>query len=510
MHWPLLSGAAFYCLLCASPLRAQAKDQRPLTEPTVPPADYGQEMSMHHHHHAIDTVMAHLPKIGQSKNPEHGPVYRLEDLEQMALIHNPTLQVAQHQVEAAQGRKLQAGLFPNPTIGYSGDELRGGSYKSGKQGFFLEQPFITGGKLGLNRTIEDQSIHELEAEKNAQFWRVKNGTRQAYFDVLTAQELLTMKQELADIAHASAEYVGELQNSGQADETELLQSQVEEQRMLAAVDVQKNDLHRAWAVLRAVIGRVELPQGSVAGDIEAVPDPANEARDLQKLLDESPEVKTAMANVARAQAVLVRARREPIPDILFKGGLQQDNEPLGTPQSRAGLVGFAEVGVQLHLFDRNQGNVEAAKAELATAQRELDRVRLLLQSRYAEVSDSYSSARLVALRYRDEILPRTTKAYTLMVKQYGLMNASYSRVLLLQDDLYQAEEMYLQALKTMQIRHVALDGFLYTGGLEMTGMSPSHPTSISTPETSSQQFARPHDLNAPDVTHTIFGDMSGQ
>src|SRR5712691_6747721 len=43
------------------------------------------------------------------------------DLEQLALQHNPTLAQAALQVEAARGKALQAGLYPNPTVGYAGE-----------------------------------------------------------------------------------------------------------------------------------------------------------------------------------------------------------------------------------------------------------------------------------------------------------------------------------------------------------------------------------------------------
>ena len=57
----------------------------------------------------------------------------------MALSRNPTLSQANADVHAAEGMKKQSGLYPNPTVGYYGDEIRGGSYRSGKQGGFINQ-----------------------------------------------------------------------------------------------------------------------------------------------------------------------------------------------------------------------------------------------------------------------------------------------------------------------------------------------------------------------------------
>ena len=65
---------------------------------------------------------------------------------------------AEAEIRAAEGKRLQVGLYPNPRVGFSGEALRGGSYKGGEKGFFIAQPVITAGKLGLNRKIADQDI----------------------------------------------------------------------------------------------------------------------------------------------------------------------------------------------------------------------------------------------------------------------------------------------------------------------------------------------------------------
>jgi cobalt-zinc-cadmium efflux system outer membrane protein len=41
----------------------------------------------------------------------------------MALKNNPTLAEAAAEVRAAEGRQLQAGLYPNPVVGYAGEEI---------------------------------------------------------------------------------------------------------------------------------------------------------------------------------------------------------------------------------------------------------------------------------------------------------------------------------------------------------------------------------------------------
>jgi hypothetical protein len=83
----------------------------------------------------------------------------------------------------------------------------------------------------------------------------------------------------------------------------------------------------------------------VAGRIDADLPSLDERQLLTSLLAASPAVQTAEASVEHAEAALRRARRETIPDLTLKGGLQQNYELLNLGLGReVGLQGFAEIG----------------------------------------------------------------------------------------------------------------------------------------------------------------------
>ena len=86
----------------------------------------------------------------------------LEDLERIALAGNPTLAQVQANVRVAAGQARQAGLYPNPTIGYYGDEIRGGYSGGGKQGGYISQTIVTAGKLGAARRVAELTAREAE------------------------------------------------------------------------------------------------------------------------------------------------------------------------------------------------------------------------------------------------------------------------------------------------------------------------------------------------------------
>jgi len=150
-----------------------------------------------------------------------------------------------------------------------------------------------------------------------------------------------------------------------------------------------------------------------------------------------------------------------------QGGLQQNLESLDASQNRkVGLQGFAEVGVQLHLWDRNQGAIAAEGAGVEAAREEVRRVELELRNRFAMYGEDYGSSRLIADKYRVQILPRLERAYKLMVEQYGLMTASFIRVLILERMLYENETAYVDALERTWTSSIALRGFLLAGSLD--------------------------------------------
>lgn len=423
------------------------------------------EMEMHHHGQ-IPEVMPQFPHLGDSQRVVSGPVYQLEDLEKIAYAHNPTLAQAQHQVEAAKARIQQVGLYPNPVVGYKGDEIRGGSFGGGEEGLFVEQPIILGGKLGLNRKVAAAEEKERQAEAEAQRQRIENDVRMAYYRALAAQERLSLKRDILAIAQTTVRIVKQLGNVGQSDETEILEAEAEEQRLEIAVGIADHMLRREWVMLTSVVGVPSLIEGGVAGRIDADLPTLDQSQMLDSLLAESPAVRSAQANLERAEAALRRARHEPIPDLTVRSGFQQNYEALGTPgNQKVGIQAFAEVGVHLRLWDRNQGGIAAERANLESAKNEVARVQLMLRNRFSVYGEDYDSARLIAGKYRDEILPRLEHAYKLMTEQYSLMNASFIRVLLLQRMLYENETAYLDALEHTWTSSIALRGYLLEGAL---------------------------------------------
>ena len=445
---PILGLALWSCLI---PIHAAAQQSN---QPQMP---------------GMNTPPAQPPmpaqKMSQPVPQSNGPVLSLGDLEQMGLANNPTLRQADAEVRATEARQRQAGLYPNPTVGYQGEQIRGGSFRGGEQGAFVEQDIVLGGKLGADKNVVEQERKQAEAEREEQKLRILSGIRLAYYQALAAQQTVGLRARLFELAQDALQTSRQLFNVGQADQPDVLQAAVEADQADLVLTAAQENQQRVWKSLAAVVGRPDLPFSPLSGNLEDVPD-LNPQEWLQKLLTESPAVKIAQLGVARAQAQLVRAQKEPIPDLLLRGGIEQNRELLQSSGQPVGLQGFAEVGVQLPLFNRNQGNIQAAKAEIERAQLEANRVQLLLRERLSSPIQNYLTAKAAVDRYRNRMIPNAENAYRLYLEKYANMTAAYPQVLIAQRTLFQLKTDYVAALESAWLNAISLKGFMLTDGLD--------------------------------------------
>src|SRR6266481_1772356 len=191
----------------------------------------------------------------------------LEELQQMALQNNPTFAQSAANIQAAEGKKKQSGLYPNPTVGYQGEQIRGGSFHGGEEGFFVQQDIVMGGKLGLNRKIFDQELKQAETEAEEQKLRVVTNVRMSYFQALAAQQTLKLRQDLSKLADDAVQTSHQLSNVGQADAPDVLESEVEAQQAQLAVTMAEQNQQRVWKAM-AVVGNPRLPLMRLEGKLE--------------------------------------------------------------------------------------------------------------------------------------------------------------------------------------------------------------------------------------------------
>lgn len=448
--------------------------QMPSTQPAAPQRQQpGAPMQ-----HRMDQMTQ--PQAQDIKRPRRevipaSPILRLEDLEAMAIQRNPTLAQAEASIQAAEGRRRQAGMFPNPIAGYFLEEFAFRSPgETAEQGVFIEQTIPLGGKLSKARRVfareKDQAVILAEVQR----LRVTNSIRVLYYEALGGQRLVELRDDLSQLAHEAVEITRELYNVGQADRPDQLEIEIEAERSEIEFLRAQNDWQQSWRALAAMVGNPELTPTRLAGSPEDDLATLNEVQLLATLLTDSPEIRVAQAGVERGRAVLSRARADRIPDLFLRGGLGYNYERFdpvvpSIAGRRKGSEGRLEVGVNVPIFNRNQGGIAAAEAELAIAERDLQRLQLVLRSRFSSSFREYRNAQQMVERYRTQVVPRARQAYEMYLSSFRQMAAAYPQVLIAQRTLFQVEAEYARALISLRQSGVGLRGFLLSGGLDAIG-----------------------------------------
>lgn len=391
--------------------------------------------------------------------PIHSDALSLESLLQLALTSNPVLAQADAHVQALRGQWVQVGLPPNPSVGYVAAEM-GDDGRAGQQGGFVGQEFITGGKLRLNRAVLSQEVNQAEQRLAAIRLRVETDVRKAFYAALVAQRRIELAEELLRAGSQATEASQELLRAEEIPQAGLLQTQIEQQNFAILVQTAKNELNAAWRQLTAVVGTALDPRPLV-GDVSQLPALLEWDEQLIRVTTTSPEMSTAFAAIQRAEAALDRARVEPVPDISTQASVQYDN---ATGNTIAGV----QVGLPLPLWNRNQGGIRQAQAELAEARRNAQRVELDLQRRLAVAYQQYANARTQAEVYTTQILPKSQQTYELVQRGYRLGELGYLDLLTAQRTYAQTNLFYLDALSALWASSNEIEGLLLSESLSQT------------------------------------------
>jgi cobalt-zinc-cadmium efflux system outer membrane protein len=391
---------------------------------------------------------------------------KLQDFIAMADRDNPTLRQAAAIVRRSEAQARQASLYPNPTVGYEGDQIRGGSYGGGEQGGFVAQTIVLGGKLGLRQDIYKQQKQSDQIATEAQLLRVHSEVTQMFYHALSAQQTVLVRGRLLGLANDAAQTAHQLANVGQADSPDVLQAEVEAEQAAIDYSVAQRVFVQRFKSLAALAGSPATEVSPLDAALDSSPE-IDPARIVDNIVQQGPTVKQAQQQVAIAQARLKDAHREVVPDLQLRAGEQANLEALPeAPGRRTGAQSFASVGIELPLWNRNQGNLQAAEAELDQAREEITRTQLSLRQQAEALVQNYLSAKLEAERYRTALLPRARRAYELYLDKYQNMAQAYPQVIVSQRTLFELEVRYIDSLDRIWQNAIALENFALQGGLE--------------------------------------------
>ncbi len=391
--------------------------------------------------------------VSESESP-----LTLADLQRLALAYHPALGRAEAQVDAACGRWVQVGLRKNPMLGYEGTDI-GESGSAGKQGGFLRQEFVTGNKRQLAREVAQREMQQRQQDLEVVRQRVLGDVQAHYLEAAFAERRIELLSELAELAAREVELMQQLRTAQEVSTLDLLTVQ----RVHAEVTLQKrrgeHQLATARRKLAAVVGVTQLAPTRLA-EPPRPETPLSDWKDLwDRLLAESPQLASALAARQRAEANLQLARAGRRPNVELLAGVQND---MLVQETLANVA----LGVPLPLFDRNQGAICEAEAELSAAENEIERVRMNLQHRLASSFGAWLDARRRAEYYAENILPNLRQSLKLVERAFQQKQLDYLTVVRTQKELIQTRLEQLEAEQQTHAALAELDNLLLADSLE--------------------------------------------
>lgn len=381
-----------------------------------------------------------------------------ELVEELALANSPAISQAAARIRALRGKWVQVGLPPNPTVGYLASEI-GADGSAGQQGGFAGQEFITAQKLRRNRSVVCAEIARAEQQLAAIVQRVQTDARLSYYNALLAQRRIELAKDLVHQATEAAQASKSLLEVQEIPLAGLLQTEVRLQNAKLRWRTSGNGLDQAWRQLQTLVGSERLPRQALEGDVSRLPMALDFQDQLVRLQSASPEVAVAMVEVERHRRALNRACVESIPNVNAQVSLQYDNT---TNETLTGV----QVGIPLPIWNRNQGGIRQARANLTAAARNVDRVELNLQQRMTDAFRQYADAQTTVETYTNEILTRSRQSLKLVQQGYSQGEVGYLDLLAAQSTFSQTNLAYLDALGDLWQSYLRIDGMMLEGSLK--------------------------------------------
>ena len=382
----------------------------------------------------------------------------LDALQSMALANNPTLRQAKAQVDAAQGAALQASLPPNPRVGFVAEQIGVNRTAGELLGGSASQEFVRGDKLGLSHAKYCQRVQIAMTNLQVQEQRVRNDVEIRFYQALAAQRLIEVAEQTMANANDTVLTQREMLNMGQLGEAEVLQAEIALRRASINQRQAHNDFDQARRELMSFVGVPDTPNTGLIGTLDTDLGPVDWDSALSQLLSSSPEVVAARQKIRHDEIVIKRERAEPIPNVT--AGLTSGYNA-ETQQTVAGVT----VGMPIPIFNRNQGTVRQARADLNRSYAEVERLQLDLQNALAKQFRDYVSAWQHVQEYEQTMLPKSRRAVEILEQSYVDRRAPWTSVLAAKQMLLSLESEQIQNRLSYRMADISIRGNLLMGGL---------------------------------------------
>ena len=398
-----------------------------------------------------------------SQPQESGEPLTLAHALALTLERSPDLAAFSWDIRAAEARILQAKLIPNPEISWDGEDFTRAGVQSATESMqntlVLSQLIELGGKR--KSRVSEAQLDRRSAEWDYQVKRLEvlKSTSLAFIEVLSGQRKVRLAEENVQLTESGVPLTQKRVEVGKASSVELIRANTEAASARIELTEAKHDLEAARVNLAALWGAKKATFPSVVGDLEQLrPIPSLES--LKAKLQSNPELAKWTTERQKREAALSSARAEGHPDLTVNAG------PRLLGASHADMSVVAGFSIPLPLWNRNQGKIAEAEANVAKTN---DEQAAAQATAYAELNEAYQNLQRAAEEVgilRDTVLPGAKSVVDQTTEGYATGRFSQLDVLDAQRSYIETRTQYVRALSDFQKAAAQIDA-LTAGPVEL-------------------------------------------
>ena len=368
-----------------------------------------------------------------------------------ALRNNPQLATAAARVGIAEGLRLQAGLGPNPRLFIQSENARlwgasSPSYPGIDTYAFFAQTLETGGKRQRRVDFAAENVQGSELERQLQRQQIISRVSAAYWAAAGAARVLDLLQQEAASFDRVVQFHQDRVREGASPEVDLLRIEVERERLVTSAGTAAQDADRTRIAMFREMGNTEFPAVAFT-DMLDQPHPV-ELLTPEQALAQRPEMKLARESVeqSRANLRLQQANAKPDPDAL-----------LGYKRTFGFNTLYAAVQIPLPVRNRNQGQIEAAVAEIRAAESSVAETEAQIRSELEAARRDYESRQRLLNETLRPMRDRADEVYRIVDAAYRETGSDILRLLDAERTKIETQLLYARTLSEFQQSAVALE-----------------------------------------------------
>ena len=325
--------------------------------------------------------------------PDHVPLSLHDAILQSQM--SPQAREGQDRIDAATGQIRQAGLRPNPRLYLQSEDLRPWAnnfdFPNVTEDYgYLGQIFELGGKRSSRLGVAKATLRQTEAERRLLMQQIAGRVAGAYWMAVSSAEIVKLLEQDRIAVAEIVQYNKARVDAGAMRGIDLIRVQIEQDRLLLALEAARRDSALARIDLFRQIGRT--PDSSVEFTDKLEYSLPIKTETTAVVLASRADVAAAREAVAVAQADVKLQRSLGIPDLDLLGGYKRNS---GSNTLYTGLQ------IPLAFRNRNQGEVARAEANVHLAQDRLEQLTLSVGADLASAQEAYSRQQAIV----HDILP---------------------------------------------------------------------------------------------------------